>query len=160
MANEKKSSMKETIAEVKVANETIRREAKTRVAAAWTIAKTMLPSAPPEVQKMFASSLLTNKTSALVAALKQTAKNAQYTKIAETFKEVHKVEMNDLLEDPSGRRLPQPGRRPTTVRTPGLSPALTTMAVATVVGLPPSRRNWMPVRPPSVPVPVSAPVTR
>ena len=33
--------------------------------------------------------------------LRQTAKNAHYSKLAETFKQVHKVELNDLLEDPS-----------------------------------------------------------
>jgi len=48
MANEKKSSLKEKLAEMKVSREAITREAKTRVACAWTIAKTMLPGAPPE----------------------------------------------------------------------------------------------------------------
>jgi len=99
MATEK--SLKEKLADAKATREAIVREAKTRVAAAWTIAKTMLPTAPLEAQKAFAGSLLANRTSALKAALRQTAKNAHYTKIAETFKEVHKVEMNDLLEDPS-----------------------------------------------------------
>ena len=102
MANEPtKTSLKEKLAEVKSKREAISKEAKTRVASAWTIAKTMLPTAPDEVKKAFAASLLTNSTKALKAALRQTAVNAHYTKLAETFKEVHKMELNDLLEDPS-----------------------------------------------------------
>ena len=104
MANQptKQPSLKEKLAEAKNKREAITKEAKTRVASAWTIAKTMLPGAPADVQKSFAASLLTNtSTKALKAALRQTAINAHYTKLAETFKEVHKVELNDLLEDPS-----------------------------------------------------------
>src|ERR1700739_930285 len=101
MANETKPSLKEKLAEVKNKREAISKEAKTRVASAWTIAKTMLPTAPAEVQKSFAASLLNSSTKGLKAALRQTAINAHYTKVAETFKEVHKVELNDLLEDPS-----------------------------------------------------------
>src|SRR5271157_102982 len=101
MATDKKASLQEKLAEAKQARERISKEAKTRVAAAWTIAKTMLPTAPAELQKTFAASLLMNKTKVLTAALKQTAINAHYTKVAETLKSVHKVEMNDLLEDPS-----------------------------------------------------------
>jgi hypothetical protein len=96
-----KASLKDKLAEIKTKREGIKREAQVRVAAAWTIAKTMLPSAPAPVQQAFASTLLQNPTKVLHAALRQTAKNTHYSKIAETFKEVHKVEMNDLLEDPS-----------------------------------------------------------
>jgi hypothetical protein len=97
MAKDTKVSMKESIAAVKADKDAIKREAKTRVAAAWTIAKTMLPTAPVEAQKAFAQSLLANKTSALKAALKQTAVNAHYTRLADlgTLKEVHRDEMND-----------------------------------------------------------------
>ncbi len=97
MANNAKTSMKETLAGLKANREAITAEAKTRVACAWTIAKTMLPSAPVEAQKAFAASLLSNKTSALKAALKQTAINAHYTRLADfnTLKEVHRTEMND-----------------------------------------------------------------
>jgi len=95
------SSLKEKLAEAKNKREAITKEAKTRVASAWTIAKTMLPTAPDAVKKAFAASLLTNSTQVLTAALRQTAINAHNTKLAETFKEVHKVELNDLLEDPS-----------------------------------------------------------
>jgi hypothetical protein len=102
MANQPtKPSLKEKLAEAKNKREAITKEAKTRVASAWTIAKTMLPTAPDDVKKAFAASLLSNSTKVLKAALRQTAINAHYTKVAETFKEVHKVEMNDLLEDPS-----------------------------------------------------------
>src|SRR5271157_4469912 len=96
-----KASAQEKLAEVKTKRESIKREAQQRVAAAWTIAKTMLPSAPAEIQKAAAANLLQNPTKILNAMLRQTAKNAHYSKLAETFKQVHKVEMNDLLEDPS-----------------------------------------------------------
>ena len=103
-----KPSLKEKLAEAKNKREAITKEAKTRVASAWTIAKTMLPGAPADVQKTFAASLLTNNTTkALKAALRQTAINSHYTKVAETFKEVHKVELNDLLEDPSSLKYEQ-----------------------------------------------------
>lgn len=102
MANQPtKPSLKEKLAEAKNKRVAITKEAKTRVASAWTIAKTMLPTAPDDVKKAFAASLLNNSTKVLKAALRQTAINAHYTKLAETFKEVHKVELNDLLEDPS-----------------------------------------------------------
>ena len=96
-----KASVQEKLAEVKSKREGIKREAQQRVAAAWTIAKTMLPSAPAEIQKAAAANLLQNPTNVLNAMLRQTAKNAHYSKLAETFKSVHKVELNDLLENPS-----------------------------------------------------------
>lgn len=96
-----KTSVQEKLAEVKTKREAIKREALSRVAAAWTIAKTMLPSAPAEIQKAAAANLLQNPTRVLNAMLRSTAKNAHYSKLAETFKQVHKVELNDLLEDPS-----------------------------------------------------------
>jgi hypothetical protein len=96
-----KASVQEKLADTKTKREAIRREAQQRVAAAWTIAKTMLPSAPAEVQKSAAANLLQNPTRVLNAMLRQTAKNAHYSKLAETFKQVHKVELNDALENPS-----------------------------------------------------------
>ena len=96
-----KFSVQEKLAEVKSKREAIKKEAQARVAAAWTIAKTMLPTAPVAVQKSAAANLLKNETKVLNAMLRQTAKNAHYSKLAETFKQVHKVELNDLLEDPS-----------------------------------------------------------
>lgn len=103
MANEttSKPSLKEKLAEVKSKREAIKKEAQQRVAAAWTIAKTMLPDAPVEKQKVTASAFLALETPVLNAMLRQTAKNAHYSKLAETFKQVHKMELNDLLEDPS-----------------------------------------------------------
>jgi hypothetical protein len=95
------TDVQKKLADIKTKREAIKKEAQVRVAAAWTIAKTMLPAAPADVQKAFAANLLTNPTKVLNAALRQTAKNAHYTKLAEQFKEVHKVELNDLLEDPS-----------------------------------------------------------
>jgi hypothetical protein len=95
------TDVQKKLAEIKTKREAIKKEAQVRVASAWTIAKTMLPDAPANVQKSFAANLLLNQTKVLNAALRQTAKNAHYTKIAEQFKEVHKVELNDLLENPS-----------------------------------------------------------
>jgi hypothetical protein len=101
MANETKPNLKQGLAQKKAQREAIKKEAQSRVASAWTIAKTMLPTAPADVQKSFAASLLANSTKVLTAALRQTAVNAHYTKIAEEFKKVHKMELNDLLENPS-----------------------------------------------------------
>lgn len=98
---ESKQSLKDKLAAVKSKREAIKKEAQQRVAAAWTIAKTMLPEAPVTVQKSAAANLLQNTTPVLNAMLRQTAKNAHASKLAETFKQVHKVELNDLLEDPS-----------------------------------------------------------
>jgi hypothetical protein len=104
MANTSNLSLKEKLAEAKTKRDAIQKEAKTRVASAYTIAKTLLPSAPAAVQESFTASLLAgNSTKVLKAALRQTAINAHYQKMAETFKEVHGVELNDpkLMEDPS-----------------------------------------------------------
>jgi len=115
----KASAVKEKLADVKSKREAIKKEAQQRVAAAWTIAKTMLPSAPAEVQKSAAANLLQNPTKVLNAMLRQTAKNAHYSKAAESFAKsqgidftefakkadsftsVHKKTMNDLLDAPS-----------------------------------------------------------
>lgn len=115
----KASAVQEKLAEVKSQRENIRREAQQRVAAAWTIAKTMLPTAPAEIQKAAAANLLSNSTNVLNAMLRQTAKNAHYAKEAdkfaktqgiefgdfvkraESFTSVHKKTMNDLMEEPS-----------------------------------------------------------
>lgn len=95
-----KASVQGKLADIKTKREGIRREAQQRVAAAWTIAKTMLPTAPAVVQKAAASNLLQNPTNVLNAMLRQTAKNAHYSKLAES---VHKKTMNDpdLMEEPS-----------------------------------------------------------
>ena len=103
-----KPSLRERIATLKAEKEAktatskfSAKEAKTRVAASWTIAKTLLPSAPSEVQYKLASSLLGNTTNALTAIVRQAAVNAHWTKVAEKFEEMHKVELNELIEDPS-----------------------------------------------------------
>jgi hypothetical protein len=74
------------------------KEAQVRVAAAYTISKTMLPTAPSSVRQHFASILLAASTKELKVALRQTAINAHNTKLAETLKAVHKVELNQLME--------------------------------------------------------------
>jgi hypothetical protein len=102
MANEKVTkkapTLQERIAARQAKRAEVGREAQVRVAAAYTISKTMLPTAPVAVRKAFASTLLASSTKVLKAALRQTALNAHYTKLADTLREVHKVEMNQLLE--------------------------------------------------------------
>ena len=74
---------------------------KMRVAAAWTLSKTMLPTAPEGEQYKFATNLLTNSTQALKTALKQTAINAHYTRLGTQVEAALKTDLNDLLENPS-----------------------------------------------------------
>jgi hypothetical protein len=100
MAEDRKS-LKERLASVRETKQSAHKEAKIRVASAWTLAKSLLPTAPNEVQYQLASSLLANTTKALTAMLRQTAINAHYTKVAEKFEQVHKVELNEFLEDES-----------------------------------------------------------
>ncbi len=99
MANEK-APIKERIAAAKAAQEAVTaasKEARVRTICAWTIAKTMLPKAPAEVQQHLASALLGASTKVLKAALRQTAINAHWTKFAETYESVHKKDLNDLM---------------------------------------------------------------
>ena len=103
--NNNKPSLRERIAALKAEkakkiSSHSTQEAKTRVAASWTIAKTLLPTAPNEIQFKLASSLLGNSTQALTSMLRQTAVNAHYTKIAEKFEQMHKVELNEFIEKP------------------------------------------------------------
>ena len=97
MSKEKKN-LKERLAAISTSKN---KEARTRVASAWTLAKSLVPTAPTEIQYKLASSLLNNETQVLTAALRQTAINAHYTKVAEKFEQIHKVELNELLEDES-----------------------------------------------------------
>ena len=104
MANEtatKQPTLQQRIAARQAKRAEVGKEAQIRVAAAYTIAKTMLPTAPVEIRKKFASVLLGASTKTLKVALRQTAINAHNTKLAETLKEVHKVELNQLLEPDS-----------------------------------------------------------
>lgn len=101
MATTERKPLKERLAAVREAKQSAHKEAKVRVASAWTLAKSLLPNAPQEIQFKMASALLANGTKALTAALRQTAINAHYTKIAEKFEQVHKVELNEFLEDES-----------------------------------------------------------
>lgn len=101
MATEQKP-LKERIAALKAKRSAISREAKVRVASAFTIAKSMLPTGTtPEVIGKVAEALLSvPDTKILAAAVKQTAVNRFYTHVAEQMSAVHKIEMNDLLEKP------------------------------------------------------------
>ncbi len=103
MANEK-APIKERIAAAKAAQEAVTaasKEARVRTICAWTIAKTMLPKAPAEVQQHLASALLGASTTVLKSALRQTAINAHWTKFAETYESVHKKDLNDLMSPAS-----------------------------------------------------------
>jgi hypothetical protein len=77
--------------------------AQVRVARAWTLTKTLLPDAPHTEQVKFAKILLGASTPALKVALKQTAINAHWTRVAEQYAKVHSKELNDpdLFESPS-----------------------------------------------------------
>jgi hypothetical protein len=99
--SETKTNLKARLAAVRESKTSANKEAKTRVASAWTLAKSLLPTAPTEIQFKMASALLANGTQALTAALRQTAVNAHYTKVAEKFEQIHKVELNEFLEDES-----------------------------------------------------------
>jgi hypothetical protein len=77
----------------------IAKEARVKVASAWTIAKTMLPSAPAAVQQKFAEALLPLQTKMLTAAVRQTAVNSHWTKIAVAIDE--KLPLNKLVEEPA-----------------------------------------------------------
>ena len=90
MAEDRKS-LKERLASIRETKQSTHKEAKIRVASAWTLAKSLLPTAPNEIQYKLASSLLANSTKSLTAMLRQTAINAHYTKVAEKFEQVHKV---------------------------------------------------------------------
>lgn len=97
-----KTNLQERIAALRASKQAGNsKELKTRVASAWTLAKSLLPTAPSDVQMKMASSLLVNSTQALKASLRQTAINAHYTKLAEKFEQIHKVELNEFLEDES-----------------------------------------------------------
>ncbi|MEI6387902.1 MAG: hypothetical protein WCQ50_14815, partial [Spirochaetota bacterium] len=96
--SEEKNNLKQRLAAVSVSKN---KEARTRVASAWTLAKSLVPTAPADIQYKLASSLLNNETLVLTAALRQTAVNAHYTKVAEKFEQIHKVELNELLENES-----------------------------------------------------------
>jgi hypothetical protein len=79
----------------------IRKAAQIRVASAWTLSKVLLPNAGTKLQEKFASTLLTMDTNILASAVRKAAKDAFNTKLAEEFSSVHKVDLNDLLENPS-----------------------------------------------------------
>jgi hypothetical protein len=77
------------------------KSAKQRVGGGWGVGETMIPGAPIQAQEKLASSLLSSGNRILTAALKQTAINANYTKLAEKLEEVHKISLNDLMENDS-----------------------------------------------------------
>lgn len=96
------TNLKERLASLQASkNAKNNKELKVRVASAWTLAKSLLPAAPVDVQMKMANALLSNSTQALTASLRQTAINSHYTKLAERFEQIHKIELNELIEDES-----------------------------------------------------------
>lgn len=59
----------------------IRQDARNRVAAAWTTAKTLLPGESPKAQQHLAAALIQAPTAVLAQALRSTARMATYTKL-------------------------------------------------------------------------------
>jgi len=60
----------------------------------------LAPTADAKFQYRLASSLLENPTAILTSALRNAAKAAHFSRIAETLDVEHKVNLNDLLESP------------------------------------------------------------
>jgi hypothetical protein len=72
---------------------------KQRVASAWTLAKTMLPTAPAPQQLKVAQNLLLNTTPVLTGMLRQAAVNAHFTHVAEEYKVSTGRDLNDDLPE-------------------------------------------------------------
>ena len=77
----------------------IRQDAQRRSAAAWTMAKTLIPSASPKAQQHLASALVQAPTAILAESLRATARLAYYTKAAEAFESKTKKSLNEFVED-------------------------------------------------------------
>lgn len=103
LSEERKAAIRARLASRTASNgfESIRKAAQIRVASAWTLSKVLLPNAGTKVQEKFASTLLAMDTKTLATAVRKAAKDAFNTKVAEEFSEVHKVSLNDLLENES-----------------------------------------------------------
>lgn len=81
--------------------QSIRTAAQVRVASAWTLAKVLLPSGETRDREKFASALLSLDTRILASTVRKAAKDAFNTKMAEELSDVHKVQLNDLMENES-----------------------------------------------------------
>ena len=95
-----KLSLRERLANLKAKKTAASKEAKVRVAAAWTTAKTLLPGAPAEVQHRLASAIVGLDAKVLKACVKQAAVNAYWTKFAEDM-DAAGAPLNKFVEEPS-----------------------------------------------------------
>lgn len=96
-----KSTLKDRLAALKAKKATVTvKEAKVQVVAAWTLAKTVLPNAPAEVQQKFASAIVGLDSKILRASVKQAAVNSYWSKFAEEM-EHDGCGLNKFLEDES-----------------------------------------------------------
>lgn len=77
----------------------IQQDAQRRVAASWTIAKTLLPTQSPKVQQHLAAALISAPTAVLAETLRSTASMAFHAKNAAAFEDGVKQELNVILED-------------------------------------------------------------
>lgn len=73
--------------------------AKMRVVAAWTLARTLAPNAQVHQHRLVANALLRLGTRALVGMTKNIAVIANNHKLAEKFEDIHKVSLNDFMDD-------------------------------------------------------------
>lgn len=77
----------------------IQQDAQRRVAASWTIAKTLLPAMSPKAQQHLAAALVSAPTAVLAETLRSTARMAYNAKNAAAFEDGVKQELNVILED-------------------------------------------------------------
>lgn len=96
----KPATLRERLAALKSKKAGLAKEAKVKVAAAWTIAKTMLPEAPAEIQHRFASAIVELDSKILRTAVKQAAVNAYWSKVSEDL-EAKGLPLNKFVEDES-----------------------------------------------------------
>jgi hypothetical protein len=96
-----KPTLKDRLAALKAKKATVTvKEAKVQVVAAWTLAKTVLPTAPTEVQQKFASAIVGLDSKILRASVKQAAINSYWSKFADEM-EQDGCGLNKFLEDES-----------------------------------------------------------
>lgn len=79
----------------------IHADARSRVASAWTMAKTLLPALSYEAKVAFARALCSAPTPVVAAGLRATARMAHYTKAAEKFETETGRDLNEFVEDES-----------------------------------------------------------
>ena len=99
-ATEQKGTLKERIASLKAKKASVVKNNKVRVASAWTVAKTLLPTAPNAIQLKLASALIDLDSKILTNCVRQAAVNAYWSKFAEDA-EAAGTPLNQFVEEPS-----------------------------------------------------------